>query len=200
MKSVNRYKYLGLILDTELSDNKDIQRQLRYQHCAANKLRVSFSRCLNAVKNVLFRSLCTPMYASHYGVISERYACRDCVWLTILNAELYTTCPEERVLVAIGFNVTFPHLKHWCENTSPCFWKDAEGLKTYGCVLWCSQIVYIRPYSLNTTTVFYFVTECSDIAVFVRLRVCTSQCLRTLPGLDRFRNWAVVLYQVLRVI
>ena len=64
VKSVNRYKYLGLILDTELSDNKDIQRQLRYQHCAANKLRVSFSRCSNAVKNVLFRSLCTPMYAS----------------------------------------------------------------------------------------------------------------------------------------
>jgi len=34
------------------------------------------------------------------------------------------------------------------------------------------QIVYIRPYSLNTTTAFYFVTECSDIVVFVRLRAC----------------------------
>ena len=28
------------------------------------KLRASFSRCSNAVKNVLFRSFCTPMYAS----------------------------------------------------------------------------------------------------------------------------------------
>jgi len=28
---------------------------------------------------------------------------------------------------------------------------------------------------LNTTTAFYFVTEFSDIAVFVRLRVCMSQ-------------------------
>jgi len=76
-------------LDTELSDDKDIQRQLQYQYCAANKLRVSFSRCSNAVKNVLFRSFCMPMYASqfffsehqmhhNYGVISGSHACRDC--------------------------------------------------------------------------------------------------------------------------
>ena len=37
-----------------------------------------------------------------------------------------------------------------------------------GCLLRRSQIVYIRPYSLNTTTAFYFVTEYSNIAVFVR--------------------------------
>jgi len=29
LKSVNHYKYLGAVLDTELSDDKDIQRQLR---------------------------------------------------------------------------------------------------------------------------------------------------------------------------
>ena len=64
VKSVNHYKYLGILLDTELSDDRDIQRQLRYQYCAANKLRVSFSQCSNAVKNVLFRSFCTLMHAS----------------------------------------------------------------------------------------------------------------------------------------
>jgi len=53
-------------------------------------------------------------------------------------------------------------------------------------------------YSLNTATAFYFVTECSDIAVFFRLRVCMSQCIRTLPGLDQelASHSAVVLYQV----
>jgi len=29
LKSVNQYKLLGAVLDTELSDDKDIQRQLR---------------------------------------------------------------------------------------------------------------------------------------------------------------------------
>jgi len=57
-------KYLGIVLDTEFSDDKDIQRQLRYEYCTANKLRASFSRCSNAVENVLFHSFCTPMHAS----------------------------------------------------------------------------------------------------------------------------------------
>jgi len=30
VKSVDLCKYLGIVLDTELSDDKDIQRQLRY--------------------------------------------------------------------------------------------------------------------------------------------------------------------------
>ena len=64
VKSVNQYKYLRIVLDAELSDDKDIPRQLQYQYCAANKLRASFSRCSNAVKNVLFRSFWTPMNAS----------------------------------------------------------------------------------------------------------------------------------------
>jgi len=38
VKLVNHYKYLGIVLDTELSDDKDIQRQLQYQYCAAKKL------------------------------------------------------------------------------------------------------------------------------------------------------------------
>jgi len=29
LKSVNHYKYMGAVLNTELSDDKDIQRQLR---------------------------------------------------------------------------------------------------------------------------------------------------------------------------
>ena len=40
-------------------------------------------------------------------------------------------------------------------------------------ILFCSsQIIYIRPYSLNTTTAFCFVSECLTMAVFVRLRAC----------------------------
>jgi len=35
VKSVKHHKYLGSVLDTELSDDKEIQRQLRYQYCAA---------------------------------------------------------------------------------------------------------------------------------------------------------------------
>jgi len=133
VKSVNQYKYLGIVLDTELSDDKDIQRQLRYQYCAVNKLRASFSRCSNPVKNVLFRSFCTPMYASQLWC-NFRKSCMQRLRI-ILHAELYTTCPGERVLVATKFNVTFLPLRLCHVNTSTCFSKDAENLTTYGYVL-----------------------------------------------------------------
>ena len=43
VKSVyyKHYKYLGIVLDIELSDDKDIQRQLRYQYYPL--MRASFS-------------------------------------------------------------------------------------------------------------------------------------------------------------
>ena len=113
VKSVNHYKYLGVVLDTALSDDKDIQRQLRYQYCAANKLRSSFSRCSIALKMYFFVPCVRPCMHHNYGVISESHACKDCGCLTILDAEPYTTCPGERVLVVIRFNVTFLHLKHY---------------------------------------------------------------------------------------
>jgi len=110
VKAVKHDKYLGIVLKTELSDDKNIQRQLRYQYCAANKLRASFSRCSIAVKNILL--VCVrPCMHHNYGVISKSHACRDCVWPITLDAELCTTYPGERVLVVIRFNATFLPLR-----------------------------------------------------------------------------------------
>jgi len=67
-----------------------------------------------------------------------------------------------------------PTLRPCCEKIYTTFWNDAEILTRYFCVLWCSQIIFIRPYSLNTTTAFDLVTECSDVAVFVWLRACAG--------------------------
>ena len=89
----------------------------------------------------------------NYGVISGRLACRDCVWHIILDAELYTTCPGERVLVATRFNAAFLPLRLCYENTRTCFSKNYENTRT------CRQIVCIRPYSLNTIIALYSVNE-----------------------------------------
>jgi len=102
-KSVNHYKYLGIVLDTELSDDKDIQRQLRYQYFAGNKLRAPFSQFSNAVKMYFFVLFVRPCMHHNYGVISGRHACRDCVWPIILVTGLCITCRGERVLVVIMF-------------------------------------------------------------------------------------------------
>ena len=77
IKSVTQVKYLGIVVDAELADDKDIMRQPRYQYCAANKLRSSFSKSTVAVKNVLFLLFCTSIHP-HYGVISRKLQCNVC--------------------------------------------------------------------------------------------------------------------------
>jgi len=108
-----------------------------------------------------------PCMHLNCGVISGSHACRDCVWHTILNAGLYAICSGERVLVTTRFNVTFLPLRRCYEITRTCFSKDAENLTTYGYVLWCSQIVCIRHYFLNTIIAFYSVNEWLNFAVSV---------------------------------
>jgi len=135
VKSVDQYKHLGIVIDTELSDDKDIQRQLLYQYCAANKLPASFSRCSNAVKKYFFVPFVRPCMHHSCGVISGSHACRGCLWHIILDAELYTTCPGGRVLVATRCNVTFLPLRLCYENTCTRFSKDPENQTTNGYLL-----------------------------------------------------------------
>jgi len=50
--------------------------------------------------------VCTPVHLSQkYGGISESHASKDCVKPIILDAELYKTCPGERVLVVMTHQV-----------------------------------------------------------------------------------------------
>ena len=46
-----------------------------------------------------------PCMHHKYDEISESHACKDCGWPIILDAELYTTCPGERVLVVMTHQV-----------------------------------------------------------------------------------------------
>ena len=127
--------------------------------------------------NWSYMSIVRPCMHLNYGVISGSHACRDCGWHIILVAELYTTCPGERVLVATKFNVTCLPLRLCYVNTSTCFSKDAENLTTYGYVLWCSQIACTRHYSLNTIIAFYSVIEWSNFAVSVWSMACQATAL-----------------------
>ena len=103
VKSVTHYKYLGIVLDTELSDDKVIQRQLPYQYCAANKLRASFSRCSNAVQNVLLRSFCMSTYASQLWS-NFRISCMQTLRVPYNFGCMPLNNPPWRVSVVIRFN------------------------------------------------------------------------------------------------
>ena len=135
VKSVNQYKYLGIVLDTELSDDKDIPRQLRYQYCAANKLRASFSRCSKAVKNVLFRSFSTPMYASQLWC-NFRKSCMQRLSVAYnFGCRALYNLPWRASVSSHQVQCNILPLRLCYVNTSTRFSKDAGSLTTYGYVL-----------------------------------------------------------------
>ena len=62
---VMEHKYLGAVISNDLSDDRDINRQIQAVYARGNVLVRNFSKCNNAVKIELFRSYCCNMYGSH---------------------------------------------------------------------------------------------------------------------------------------
>jgi len=80
--------------------------------------------------------------------------------------------PWRASVISHQVQCNIPTFRPCYEKIRTCFSKEAESLTTYGCVLWCSQIVCIIPYSFNTILAFYFVNEISHIAVPAWLMAC----------------------------
>jgi len=57
------------------------------------------------LKMYFFVPFVRPCMHHNYGGISGSHACQDCVRSIILDAELYTTCPGERVSVVMTHQV-----------------------------------------------------------------------------------------------
>jgi len=184
VKSVDQYKYLRIVLDTELSNDK-VTKTFR-DNCdinsVANKLQASFSRCSNHYQIQLKRTFTFLLYAHvcmhlNYGVISGSHACRDCVWHIILDAELYTTCPGEQVLVATRFNVTFLLEALLRKYTYLFLERCRKSNNLWLRALIQSAIVCTRHYSLNTIIAFYSVNEWWNFAVSIWSMACQATML-----------------------
>ena len=66
IKSVDEARYVDeAILNSNLFDDDDILRQVRFLYGTGNKLKYRFSKCSSVVKITLFRSYCTSFYASN---------------------------------------------------------------------------------------------------------------------------------------
>ena len=59
-----KYKYLGDIINNNLTDDDDIARQKIYIYAQANALARKFYLCNSSIKTTLFNSYCCSMYTS----------------------------------------------------------------------------------------------------------------------------------------
>ena len=62
---VDQYKYLGAVLKSDMSDNRDMERQIRFLYCQGNILIRKFSKCTEHVKIRLFNAYVRCFYCCH---------------------------------------------------------------------------------------------------------------------------------------
>ena len=86
IKVVNNVVYLGVSISSDLCDDTDIARQVRYLYCAAKKLKTRFFKCSIEVKNILFRARCMCFYASQ---LLCNYSTSAINWLKVVYNDAY---------------------------------------------------------------------------------------------------------------
>ena len=64
IEKVSTYKYLGVIIDDQYSDNPDIIRQTRCMYARGNIIIKNFGMCNDVIKSKLFKAYCSTFYCS----------------------------------------------------------------------------------------------------------------------------------------
>ena len=85
-------KYLGHIINNNLTDDDDIARQKRCIYAQANVLARKFNLCNSTIKTTLFNSHCGSMYTSSLWCNLKNQSLKVLLLLITTVLELYTTC------------------------------------------------------------------------------------------------------------
>jgi hypothetical protein len=74
LKNVCTFKYLGHVINSDLNDDEDIERERRAMAVRSNMLARRFTRCTVEVKITLFKAFCQTFYSSGLWVSYSRRA------------------------------------------------------------------------------------------------------------------------------
>jgi hypothetical protein len=73
LRYVNTYKYLGVMITSNMNDDIDIMRQVRSVYARAHSLLRKFTKCTFEVKRVLFQAYCLNMYCAQLWCNYTKY-------------------------------------------------------------------------------------------------------------------------------
>ena len=176
----------------------------------------------NCDKNIVQQTSCQPLFTDvqmqlkmyfffpfprqcihyNYGGISVSHACNDCMWLIRLDAELYTTCPEERVLVVMTHQVqcSIPTFEAVIRKNMHMFLQRCRRSTNVKVACFDAVRLFIFFLILRTLQPHFFVTECSDncsVCSFEGVHVTMhSYFTWPWPVWELASHSAVVLHQV----
>ena len=95
IKVLDNYKYLGHFFSDDITDDLDIQRQIRKTYAEGNALITNFRCCSTDVKVQLFKSLCTCFYTPQLwssfkkSVFSKLSIAYHCVFKKLMSISKY---------------------------------------------------------------------------------------------------------------
>ena len=90
---VTSYKYLGVCISDDMSDDADMARQIKSFYIRGNTLVRKFRKCSDDVKVLLFKTYCSNIYAGHlwqnYSNISYRrtYVAYNNIFRSLFNIQ-----------------------------------------------------------------------------------------------------------------
>ena len=90
-------KYLGHIINNNLTDDDNIARQKRCLYVQANVLARKCCLCNISTKIALFQAYCAPMYTSSLWCKLNKIASKALPSHTIIASEFYSTYPQDAV-------------------------------------------------------------------------------------------------------
>ena len=104
---VNEVKYLGHVIRSDFTDDKDIASQLRGLYCRVNMLVKRFSKCSDYIKCMLFKTYCCSMYCcalwSHYKIGTIRR-----LYVSYNNGIRISVCLPIRCSASLMCNIISP--------------------------------------------------------------------------------------------
>jgi len=120
----------------------------------------------------IYRSFCAPMYASQFWCDFRKSRMQRLRVAYNFGCRALYNLPGRASVISHRVQCNIPTFEALLRKYLYLFLERCRNLTTYGYVLWCSQIVCIRHYSLNTTIAFYSVNEWSKFAVSVWMMAC----------------------------
>ena len=91
LKWVDEYKYLGVFIWSDMCDQKDMNRQIRYFYALDNVLIRKFCYCEKDTKLMLFRSYSYNVYCCHlWSHFTEKQLCKvQAAYNVLENCSIY---------------------------------------------------------------------------------------------------------------